>query len=104
MRLPLASSKFRLDNSGVAGFFGGDEAIYAMATVHVYEGMKWMGWYNSPGSYIVAKRYWQLAHSRVQGGNLPGVHQIDPAALFELDGSIGPEYTALNSGSHIIDT
>ncbi|KAI5993524.1 hypothetical protein EDD15DRAFT_2265805 [Pisolithus albus] len=28
-----------------------------MATVHVYEHRKWLGWYNSPGSYTVASRY-----------------------------------------------
>ncbi|KAG1735435.1 hypothetical protein EDB19DRAFT_1724415 [Suillus lakei] len=40
--IPLSDSKFTLDASGVAGFFGGDEAVSAMATVHVYQGRN--GW------------------------------------------------------------
>ncbi|EGO20228.1 hypothetical protein SERLADRAFT_400382 [Serpula lacrymans var. lacrymans S7.9] len=69
--IPLQHSDFTLDASGVAGFFGGDEAISAMATVHMYESRKWLGWYNSPGSYTVAKRYGQLANSRFWDGLFP---------------------------------
>jgi hypothetical protein len=42
---PWEGVDFNLDSSGVAGFFGGEEAISAMATVHLYRGRKWLGWY-----------------------------------------------------------
>lgn len=59
-----SKTQFDLDISGVAGFFGGDVSVSAMATVHIYEGRKWLGWYNQPGSYEIAKRYGQLSRSR----------------------------------------
>jgi hypothetical protein len=101
--IPLSDSKFSLDASGVAGFFGGDEAVSAMATVHVYQGRKWLGWYNSPGSYLIAKRYGQLANSRFWDGLFPGVN-TDPATLFELDGGKGPKFKGVESGSNIPET
>jgi len=99
----LQNTNFQLDAGGVAGFFGGDEAIYAMATVHVYEGRRWLGWYNSPGSYTVAKKYGQLAHSGLYDGLFPGV-AVDPATLFELKGESGPEYSAVHSGTVLGNT
>ncbi|KAG1717467.1 uncharacterized protein EDB91DRAFT_1191027 [Suillus paluster] len=102
-QIPLAHSKFTLNTSGVAGFFGGDEAVSAMATVHMYEGRKWLGWYNSPGSYLVAKRYGQLANSRFWDGLFPGVN-TDPATLFELDGWKGPAFQGVQSGSMMSET
>ncbi|EIW56623.1 uncharacterized protein TRAVEDRAFT_95883, partial [Trametes versicolor FP-101664 SS1] len=63
---------FDLDISGVAGFFGADVAISAMATVHVYAGRRWLGWYNQPGSYEVARRYGQLARSYFWDALYPG--------------------------------
>ncbi|KAF8990605.1 hypothetical protein BDQ17DRAFT_1371678 [Cyathus striatus] len=80
---PLDGSTFRLDTSGVAGFFGtlGEEAIAAMSTVHIFEGRKWLGWYNSPGSFIVAKKYQQLASSRASGKSSDPT-DIDPGTLF----------------------
>src|SRR5258708_37465646 len=103
MPIPLQNAKFTLDASGVAGFFGGEEAISAMATVHVFEGRKWMGWYNSPGSYTVAKKYGRLAKSRFWDGLFPGV-SVNPAALFEYSGQIGPEYRGVCSGTVISNT
>ncbi|KAG0698696.1 hypothetical protein DFH29DRAFT_940293 [Suillus ampliporus] len=103
LQTPLSHSKFTLNASGVAGFFGGDEAVSAMATVHVYQGRKWLGWYNSPGSYLVAKRYGQLANSRFWDGLFPGVN-TDPATLFELDGWKGPTFQGVQSGSMIPET
>ncbi|KIJ69793.1 hypothetical protein HYDPIDRAFT_171800 [Hydnomerulius pinastri MD-312] len=97
---PLHNSHFNLDASGVAGFFGGDEAISAMATVHLYRGRRWLGWYNSPGSYTVAKRYGQLAKSRFWDGVFPGVNE-EPATTFGLDGKEGPKYIASYSGTVI---
>ena len=100
---PLPKSTFTLDASGVAGFFGGDEAIYAMATVNVYQGRRWLGWYNSPGSYTVAKKYGQIARSGIWDGLFPGKH-VDPADLFELTGSNGPGYIGIHSGTIIPNT
>ncbi|KAI0332073.1 hypothetical protein GY45DRAFT_1335754 [Cubamyces sp. BRFM 1775] len=92
-----------LDISGVAGFFGGDVSVSAMATVHIYEGRKWLGWYNQPGSYEIAKRYGQLSTSRFWDALYPGVN-VDPATLFEFDGTQGPKYTAVQSGTVIART
>ncbi|KAI0371813.1 hypothetical protein BV20DRAFT_166105 [Pilatotrama ljubarskyi] len=75
----IAYSPFSLDISGVAGFFGGDVSVSAMATVHVYEGRKWLGWYNQPGSYEIAKRYGQLSRSRFWDALYPGIN-VDPPA------------------------
>ena len=101
--LPLDKSNFTLDTSGVAGVFGGDEVVSAMATVHVYENRQWLGWYNSPGSYQIARQYGRLARSRFFDGFFPGVH-TDPATLFELDGWKGPKFRAAHSGTIIEET
>ncbi|KAH7915519.1 hypothetical protein BJ138DRAFT_1141505 [Hygrophoropsis aurantiaca] len=101
--IPLNGSSFNLDSSGVAGFFGGDEAISAMATVHLYRGRRWWGWYNSPGSYNVAKRFGRLASSRFWNALFPGP-DIDPTAMFELDGKNGPRYIGSQSGTIINST
>lgn len=96
-------TRFSLNTSAVAGVFGGDEAVATMATVHVYERRKWLGWYNSPGSYTIAKRYGLLTKSRLFTGFFPGVH-TDPATLFELDGMKGPRFRAAHSGSAFDET
>ncbi|KAG1735712.1 uncharacterized protein EDB91DRAFT_1250338 [Suillus paluster] len=62
---------FNLDTSGVAGFFGGDEAISAMAT---------------------------LANSRFWDGLFPGPN-LTPAEAFGLDGKPGPRYWGVFSGT-----
>ncbi|KAH9857770.1 hypothetical protein C2E23DRAFT_291170 [Lenzites betulinus] len=94
---------FDLDISGVAGFFGGDVSVSAMATVHIYEGRKWLGWYNQPGSYEIAKRYGQLSRSRFWDALYPGV-DVDPAILFEFDGTQGPKFMASQSGTVLANT
>jgi hypothetical protein len=94
---------YNLDSSGIAGFFGGDEAISAMATVHVYEGRKWLGWYNPPGSYLVARTYGRLADSKLWNALFPGVRS-DPATLFGFDGRRGPEFFGSLSGTRLLDT
>ena len=95
---PLADSKFTLNSAGVAGFFGGKEAISAMATVHLYKGRRWLGWYNSPGSYTIAKRFGRMANSRFWDGLFPGPND-SPAVSFGLDGKKGPQYIAALSGT-----
>ncbi|KAI0646758.1 hypothetical protein C8Q79DRAFT_584387 [Trametes meyenii] len=98
MSLGSSQQGFDLDISGVAGFFGGDASVSAMATVHIYEGRKWLGWYNQPGSFEIAKRYGQLSRSRFWDALYPGVN-VDPAVLFEFDGMEGPKFTAVRSGT-----
>ena len=95
---PLDTSRFTLDTSGVSGFFGGDEAISAMATVHIYRGRRWLGWYNTPGAYQIARQYGLVAKSTVFKGFFPGV-RTDPAKLFEYDGWQGPRFQAIGSGT-----
>ena len=98
-QIPLEDAKnISLDISGVAGFFGGDVAVKAMSTVHVYAGRRWLGWYNTPGSYEIAKRYGQVARSRFWDGLYPGPNH-DPAELFEFDGKKGPSYNDILSGT-----
>ncbi|KAF8838372.1 hypothetical protein BDN67DRAFT_991338 [Paxillus ammoniavirescens] len=97
---PLSNTKFNLDSSGVAGFFGGEGAIAAMATVHLYHGRRWLGWYNSPGSYTIAKRFGQLANTRFWKGLFPGRSE-SPAIAFGLDVSSGPKYVASVSGTEM---
>lgn len=98
LQIPFHGSPFSLDSAGVAGFFGGDETLSAMGTVHLYRGRRWLGWYNSPGSYTVAKRYGQLANSRFWDGLFPGPNS-EPAETFGLDGKAGPRYVASLSGT-----
>ncbi|KAH9921207.1 uncharacterized protein BXZ73DRAFT_51943 [Epithele typhae] len=74
-----------------------------MATVHLYALRRWSGWYNSPGSYEIAKRYGQLANSRLWDGLFPGP-KCEPAALFGLDGKPGPAFLAARSGSNLPST
>ncbi|PIL35277.1 hypothetical protein GSI_02002 [Ganoderma sinense ZZ0214-1] len=94
----LGKASFTLDSSGVAGFFGGDSAVSGMATVNLFQYRRWGGWYNTPGSYEIAKQYGQLANSRFWDGLFPG-GKHDPAHLFGLDGKPGPEFLAARSGS-----
>ncbi|KAF8555925.1 hypothetical protein OG21DRAFT_1438018 [Imleria badia] len=95
---PLDGSRFTLDTSGVSGFFGGDEAVSAMGTVHVYRGRRWLGWYNTPGSFQIARQYGRVAKSTVFKGFFPGV-RTDPAKLFAFDGWEGPRFQAVSSGT-----
>lgn len=92
----IHAGHFDLDVSGVAGFFGGEEAISAMQTIHLYKYRKWMGWYNFPGSWNVGKKFGMLANSRLLDGLFPGPHE-DPAKFFELDGKQGLKYVAARS-------
>jgi hypothetical protein len=98
IKIPLTNGDFTLDSASLAGFFGGAEAVSAMGTVHMYPGRKWMGWYNSPGSYTIAQKYGQLANSRLWDGLFPGP-DVDPAVFFGFDGKQGPEFFAVHSGT-----
>ncbi|KIM66844.1 hypothetical protein SCLCIDRAFT_1210884 [Scleroderma citrinum Foug A] len=99
----LDASSFSLDTSAVVGVFGGEQAVSAMGTIPLYKNWKWLGWYNSPGSYEIAKRYGGLAKSRFFDGLFPG-SRTDPATLFEMDGTKGPKFEAAHSGTVIEET
>ena len=99
---PFSTSRFTLDTSGISGFFGGDEAISAMTTVHFYKYRQWLGWYNTPGSFQIARRYGLVARSAFFEGLFPGV-RIEPAELVEFDGWKGEKFQAVRSGT-IINT
>ncbi|KAG2360621.1 hypothetical protein BDR07DRAFT_1412118 [Suillus spraguei] len=71
-----------------------------MTTVHLYRGRRWLGWYNSPGSYTVAKKFGQLANSRFWDGLFPGPN-LTPAEIFGLDGKPGPRYWGVFSGTEM---
>jgi hypothetical protein len=112
--LPLDKpSRVSLDMSGVAGLLGGDEAVSAMATVHVYGNRRWLGWYNTPGSFQIAKRLSSFAKSASFHNNdklsprpLSGSIRVhtDPTTLFELDDCKGPKFRAAHSGTVIEQT
>ncbi|KAG2115811.1 uncharacterized protein F5147DRAFT_674720 [Suillus discolor] len=103
IKLPLSKASFTLDTSGVMGFFGGEEAISAMSTVHLYQGRHLLGWYNSPGSYTVAKKFGQLAKSRLWDGIFPGPNPT-PEEMFGLDGKDGPRFIGAFSGTDMTTT
>ncbi len=74
-----------------------------MNSVHLIPGRRWMGWYNSPGSYIVAKKYGILPDSTFWDGLFPGP-TVTPAKLLELDAKSGPRYTGVYSGTQLAAT
>ncbi|KAF9071575.1 hypothetical protein BDP27DRAFT_1291388 [Rhodocollybia butyracea] len=99
----LTNSPFTLDTSGIAGFFGGEEAVTAMSTVHFFSGRWLLGWYNSPGSYTIAKCYGRLARGKLWRGLFLG-DGSDPAELFGLGGKKGPRFVAAESGTNLAAT
>ncbi|KAG1735408.1 hypothetical protein EDB19DRAFT_1910668 [Suillus lakei] len=99
--ISASSGNFSLDVSGVAGFFGGDEAVQAIMTIHLYKARRWSGWYNAPGSFAVAKCLGPIANSRFWNALFPGPNE-DPEEVFGLDNQLGPRYIASQSGT-IID-
>ncbi|PIL26557.1 hypothetical protein GSI_12315 [Ganoderma sinense ZZ0214-1] len=84
---PISKTQFTLDSSGVAGFFGGESAVRATATVNLVPQRRWCGWYNASGSYDVAKQYGLLAMSDTVDGLFPG-GQRDPAKILMVDGQV----------------
>ncbi|KAI6045830.1 hypothetical protein EDC04DRAFT_2888408 [Pisolithus marmoratus] len=79
---PFSQGGFRLDTSAIAGIFGGQTVVSAMATLPVHKGAKWSTFFD---------------------GLFPGNH-TDPATLFGLDGRAGPKFRAAHSGTVIDDT
>ncbi|KAG1735402.1 hypothetical protein EDB19DRAFT_1994695 [Suillus lakei] len=101
--ITLNTKHFNLDVGGFAGFFGGEEAVSAMETVHLYRARRWTGWFNSPGSYSVGKHYGQIANSRLWDGMFPGPRK-EPTVYIGLDGKSGPMYVASQSGTFLKQT
>jgi len=89
---PMGKSQFALDTSGLASVFGGPEAIFSLALVHVYTGRRWLGWYNSPGSYFLGRLLLDI------------ISHPNPAELFNYDGQKGPKFRAVHSGTMIDET
>ncbi|KAI0781260.1 hypothetical protein BD413DRAFT_463173 [Trametes elegans] len=101
---PLANSTLSLDVSSLAGFLGADAALSAMMLPHLHAERKWWGWYNCPGSYYLAKRYWQLARLRAWSP-LHKPSSIPHDLAIELGGDVvGPRYTAAHSGATLART
>ncbi|KAI6114716.1 hypothetical protein EDD16DRAFT_1483393 [Pisolithus croceorrhizus] len=109
---PLANTKFILDSASVAGLLGGEEAMSTVALAQIYDRRKWLGWYNTPGSYTMGKRFRRLAHSIVSdspanpssGAKSEMVH-IDPTLLLQHDGwSKGPVFKGIYSGTSMHET
>ncbi|PIL32577.1 hypothetical protein GSI_05280 [Ganoderma sinense ZZ0214-1] len=75
----------------LTGLFGGDTAVAAMGTVHLFAHRWICRWYNTPGSYEIAKRYGQLANVWFWDGLFPGGTH-DPSELFKLNGMKGPPF------------
>lgn len=104
INIPLSNTAFNLDSSEVAGFFGGEEAVAAMgSTLHLFRGQKWLGWYNSPGSYHAAKQYGKLANNRFWDALFPGKN-LEPTEFFGFDGMPGPEFISWSSGERLKTT
>ncbi|KIN95733.1 hypothetical protein M404DRAFT_298063 [Pisolithus tinctorius Marx 270] len=103
---PLENTRFTLNSTGVAGLFGGEEAVASIALVHVFEGRKWFGWYNSPGSYIMGIRFSRLARSAVPSLSRDKWEHVqsDLTSLFEYHGQKGPKFRAVHSGTTFQET
>ncbi|TBU27453.1 hypothetical protein BD311DRAFT_760447 [Dichomitus squalens] len=101
--LPTSSSGFTLNALGVAGFFGGDSAVNGMATANLVPYRRWFGWYNTPGSYEIAKKFGPLADWAMSDGLFPG-GEHDPTKLFGIHGKEGPPFIAVHSGSNFPHT
>jgi hypothetical protein len=101
--ISISTGNFSLDISGVAGFFGGDEAVQALKTIHLYKARRWTGWYNAPGSFAIAKCLGPIANSRFWNALFPGPNE-GPETVFGLDNQSGPKYIASQSGTIINKT
>ncbi|KAN0097018.1 hypothetical protein V8E55_001464 [Tylopilus felleus] len=97
------SSPFSLDFAGIAALLGGDDTVSAMTKVHVYEKRWWLGLYNSPGSFKVAKRLNSLATSSSSNSGSSAVH-VDLTTLLEPDRSKWPNFRGAHSGTIMDET
>ena len=95
---PLAKSDVSLNTSGMASFFGGNVAVAAMTTLHLNPTRRWLGWYNSPGTYEVARHYSKFCDSRLLEGLFPGA-PTDLATLLVMDNMKGGKYIGARNGT-----
>lgn len=93
-------STYKLDLSGVVGLLGGNYAVDALETIHLYRGRRWAGWYNYPGAMTVAQRFGQMADSPFWDSLFPGPNH-PPAVTFKFAGKPGPEYKGSFSGTKV---
>lgn len=93
-------STYKLDLTGVVGLFGGENAVDALETIHLYAGRRWAGWYNYPGAATVAKRFGQMADGRLWDSLFPGPNE-SPEITFNLAGKSGPDYSGAFSGTKL---
>ncbi|KAK7471278.1 hypothetical protein VKT23_002686 [Stygiomarasmius scandens] len=92
------NSSFQLNSSGLAGFFGGDEAVSAMRTVQIYRGRRFLGFYNAPGGFKVAKYFGRLVKSKSWRGLYPE-GQMNPTSVFGFDGGArSPDFLGAQTG------
>ena len=97
--LPLSDANFSLSAWAVAGIFGSEESISALALIPLYQGRRWLGWYNSPGGLDVARHLGHLAQSHLRQHSFPRTSESPATStLFGFDGKLGPKYTATLSG------
>ena len=96
---PFSTSTLTLPISGVSGFFGGD--LSPLAIIYLYKYWHCLGWYNTPGSFQIARRYGLISRSTFFQFFYPGV-RVEPSELFGFDGQRGPRFQAVSSGT-IID-
>ncbi|KAI6121273.1 hypothetical protein F5141DRAFT_1210950 [Pisolithus sp. B1] len=97
------SGGFSLNTGGMASFFGGEVAVTAMTTIHLDPTRRWLGWYNSPGTYEVARRYGRVSGSKFLEGLFPGV-PTDLATLLGLEELKGTKYIGAHNGTILEET
>ncbi|KAF8841496.1 hypothetical protein BDN67DRAFT_967061, partial [Paxillus ammoniavirescens] len=71
----LNETTYKLDLSGVVGLFCGDNAVAALQTIHLYEGRRWAGWYNHPGTTTVSRQFGQMGNSQFWDGLFSGPNE-----------------------------
>ena len=103
--LPLDKpANFSLETSGALGLLGGDDAVSAIATTHLYGNRRWLGWYNAPGSFQLFKRLGLFARSVSPTSFLSGSVHTDPRTLLKSDACKGPKFRAAHSGTVMEET
>ena len=103
--LPLDKpASFSLETSGALGLLDEDDAISAIATAHIYGNRRWLGWYNTPGSFQISKRLGLFARSVSPKSFLSERVHTDPRTLLKLDACNGPKFRATHSGTVMEET
>ena len=112
--LPLDKpSHFSLDLAGVTSLLGGDDVVAAMTAVHVYGNRRWLGWYNNPGSFQVARRlnsfakyasFHDILTGKLSSKPVSKTVHIDPMTLLEQPSDKGPRFRAAHSGTIMEET